>query len=126
MLTLTRRWRASGDTNLREIRHLSIVGHPFNAVPEHGVIINYNKRQNTVSFINKERMPEGEDDQGLDYVDRIDLWNLPLAATDPKAVLGGHVDVLKENGVHVRVLECILAGLEPMDQQYLSDRSALE
>lgn len=120
------RWRAIGDTNLRTIRHLSLVGHPLNAVPEGGVVINYDKRQNTVSFVNHEHIPETEDDQDEDYADRINLWDLPLAATDPEAALGDSVDALMENGMHVRVLECILAALEPKGISYLRDRSALE
>ena len=37
-----------------------------------------------------------------------------------------HLDVLKQDGCHARVLECIIAQLEPMDVCYLRDYSALE
>ncbi|KAK5114220.1 hypothetical protein LTR85_010285 [Meristemomyces frigidus] len=114
-------WRGTGDTNLREIRHLSFVGHPLGAVPEAGVMIAYDKRQAAVSFVNKEEWPKDDED-----AEEGEQLYRQLAAKDPEAVLHAYVELLKESGLHVRVLECMVAALEPVGDSYLRDRIALE
>ncbi|KAK4543432.1 hypothetical protein LTR36_005575 [Oleoguttula mirabilis] len=120
-------WRACGDTNLRMIRHLSVVGHPISTVPERGVMIIYDKRRNTVSIVNKEEGSPTKDDDDEDAEELAGYAEyVALAPKDPAAEIRVYLNRIQESGLHVRVLECMLAALEPFGELYLRDRSALE
>ena len=45
-------WRAMGDTNLRCIKSLTLVGHPSDSRPEAGLIFTYSKRGKSAGRVN--------------------------------------------------------------------------
>ena len=111
-------WRAIGDSNLRALRSISIVGHPVKTFANTGgLLLFYRPRDNAVEI---ESLPsrsriwiQTEDDTSAQKM------------SDAEAALAPFVAVLEESGPHVRVLEGILGAMEEKQGEYLLDRTAL-
>ncbi|KAK3711873.1 hypothetical protein LTR37_009391 [Vermiconidia calcicola] len=126
-------WRAVGDTNLRNIRNLTICGQSKEAGEDLGFVVEYTNGQQATAT--------NQAYYGTPITNPY-LWLAPAEAMislnerfnrkiselerNTRASLQPHLDVLAANGPHVRVLECIVAALEPPDIFYLRDESALE
>lgn len=133
-------WRAAGDTNLGHIRHLSLFVPSSSTYHTFGVMIKYSRPIRKPQSV-RVSSPPPEAQRGADGAQRIrggvpDDWAESLAQpymrklrrqdTEEEERLQPHIDVLKTEALHVRVLECIIAELEPIDVNYLHDEQALD
>ena len=144
-------WRAIGDINLQNIHRLDIVGRYAwireiwgmdltVAYTESSVIVRYREATGKVQMSQLEQeysasaYPEGEISTNELLLERTEATGLQ-ASYDRKlerregeleGVLQPHLDVLSDDGLTVKVLECIVAALEPIDRHYLRDEYALQ
>lgn len=103
-------WRAAGDTNLRSIRSLTLVS----GRERLGLTLHYDRKNVTVESRDGEVRISASAGCADPSVKR-EIKLVPLVAS------------IKENGLHVQVLERVLAVLESKRHcRYLRDYSALE
>ena len=108
-------WRAIGDTNLRYIRELSIVGQCMYGPTVSGVMIKYNRSRGSRDIFD------------INYVLLLSQLGLEAEVQKWKQVqreelLAPMLKALAKDGPYVRVLENIVALLEPRNKRYLPDR----
>lgn len=124
-------WRATGDTNLRCIRSLTLVGHPLNSRMESGVVMKYDGRTKEFAIVEREDLSEkdevneyGEQLSAEEEKERRQLALEEMKVREGK--LGSFLEQIRGSGLHVRALEGMLSVLEPEEGYYLRDYGALE
>ena len=131
-------WRAIGDSNLRRIGKMSLVCHP--SAYEYGqthIMFEYRRGgvEAEVTARRIERLPCEKRPKPANLslghpsdVTKFERYRYDKTNRDGEfeASITLQVDVLKENGPHVQVLERIIAALEPCDREYLRDHLSLD
>ena len=132
-------WRSVGDTNLRNIRCMNIFVPSQSMYHTPGVMVKYGKPPRAPQSVHI-TIPHPQAQHNGDSTSRV--WAIVPKGSDESLAnsygrklgrqgrveerLQQHVDVLETEALHVRVLECILAELEPLDVDYLRDENALD
>jgi len=114
-------WRGIEDTNLRLIRYLSLAAPFMMEGWESLVLLACNQRRYKVSILKQdERTGVGDKLEEQKWAKA-----MPAAAREPETALAEQVGVMEVNGLHVGVLERVLASLE-MEEEYEGYRLVLK
>ena len=125
-------WRETGDTNLRFINKFSLVCHPSNPRGQSHLMLEYRHSDSEMTLTHIHSLPVEK---------RVTLNPTPLSwhltafgkyrfrkktrHDDHDERLSPCLDIVRESGLHVQVLECMLEGLEPCNVEYLRDHQSL-